>query len=1646
MNESPTGHTLPGSALDDSREVRTPETVEVLESLRATANAQHQLLSQISDPQQSMLLELHLASTLDLIDALENPTDVTRTKLDRRDVHVIPVSVPSWMPDVVVGALTAPVAMKKVLLQQSRELTHQAEQGIVAGTVETCSSAATKIGEAVCHTAGAMTQVVSSGIEDIFTADWNVGHGVHDVDVGHELSDAAPDVEEFFATQQSLSPLPEAAVARPVARRVVEKLISETAVPLLPQPKTLPRAFDPYDSPVSSRQSKASISETRLAELHARAAKAGAEAAEAELAFELASARESFAVPPLPLLAVKPPVVDLDEDIELALLAQLDEIRLRKRAHVHTLTRTAQMQTNTAQPPSQPPGLGADKDSSFEDAGPEQKEKEKGNDRRKMKENHDPDDDPEESSSSSSSSDPSSRKKRGKKSEKKEKKKKKNKKKRKKKKNKDDRDSSPSDSSDSSDTSSSDARGKAAAKVAPFVATGTVRREAETIKMRQYPTTLQLPSWRRFVRSSVAAASGRPDEANKWILEVEEIGASFESLACNDPAWASLSAKLCSALEQILKGDIARKVGQKADEIASRGGRIGGRQILWMIYQRFRPDASRAVHFIFDDLLVIKCAGTSSLESWLAALDEILAAMPFGTVLPDGLLTSIYLAELTEVPELEAELRAFKRLASDHENKNDAYLRVLAEQLLEDMRTNKQRDEIKKHQYKAGGESPPLAQLQASVAALEKQKTKLEREKEAEKLKADKAKLTCTVCEKTGHLAATCWKGKGKGKGKDGKGNKGKRPRSNSPAFVSKKDASGKTVCGFLSKAGGCKKGTDCDYSHAPAVIAIAMDDIVPFAVDDDTDSDDDSGPPPLDDSSESEDELTAESQDADDSDDEQDSFDPVAVLKLVCKDALPAATASVVTEEHMKTKILRFSPKVTYTSVLVDYLERGSARATMNKKRRTTLSVDQMLLKVLRNRDRDVENAWKRALALRLDVNDELGVSHGCIAAWIADTGSANDLVKVAQLSRKEVKTVETHAVKARLATANGVICADKTAMISVPKLNLSVRPLLLDNTPNVLSVGRRVVEDGWNFVWKSDGPCYFEKDGEIVPLVIRNFVPFLKTDDHDDASPALPVMTSDDDAQPDSGSSSSTAIPILKGDDTSKDDVVGSSKGAEALKAEALTLRHSMCHFPKNPFCRVCCDSRIKAIPARKRKKNDDEGKPKKFAERVHCDHTFVPEGLLDKVAALVLDDAMDLCDVYPGAVKDAESTMDAIKHFVGTANIEILKIDNSKELIATAKHLGVPIDPSSPYRHTSNAKVERRIGLVKEGTSTQLKQSGLPPETFWGYAAKYQCFAFNLHGRNSDKVPPFTQLGYVFDGVLVPFGAHVTFRLPDPVRSKNIAGLSECGVFVGYGQKPGCAWNREYIVCTEDTALDRSPTFHRVREIVFHEDDLKFPIAIAQATAKTHTIALKAVELMRELPVEVDAPTCVECKIREVIARRDSVDVQKSYAVTEQLRGARKYTGSKRPEGVWPEIWQSLTPKQRTALAAKRAAEKLLSGAAAAAQEEEKKDLIIVFGCNVDSRLEHECDRFGHDYVAFGHEGGGHDLVEVEKVCERIAAARGAHVWISLPSEPWDHELKNCTPAMYRRALKERKANLRLVADADLIAEAVRNTVEL
>ena len=56
------------------------------------------------------------------------------------------------------------------------------------------------------------------------------------------------------------------------------------------------------------------------------------------------------------------------------------------------------------------------------------------------------------------------------------------------------------------------------------------------------------------------------------------------------------------------------------------------------------------------------------------------------------------------------------------------------------------------------------------------------------------------------------------------------------------------------------------------------------------------------------------------------------------------------------------------------------------------------------------------------------------------------------------------------KLATANGVIGSRQRLEVHIDELDVDVRPLVLKNTPCVLSLGRRIVRDGYDFVWRHD------------------------------------------------------------------------------------------------------------------------------------------------------------------------------------------------------------------------------------------------------------------------------------------------------------------------------------------------------------------------------------------------------------------------------------------------------------------------------------------------------------------------------------------------------------------------------------------------
>ena len=78
-------------------------------------------------------------------------------------------------------------------------------------------------------------------------------------------------------------------------------------------------------------------------------------------------------------------------------------------------------------------------------------------------------------------------------------------------------------------------------------------------------------------------------------------------------------------------------------------------------------------------------------------------------------------------------------------------------------------------------------------------------------------------------------------------------------------------------------------------------------------------------------------------------------------------------------------------------------------------------------------------------------------------------------------------------LATASDLVNGDKVAPQQIGELGEVAEPYVLDSTPDVLSTGRRCVEEGYAFQWRqfSLRPTIATLHGRIVRLVSKDCCP---------------------------------------------------------------------------------------------------------------------------------------------------------------------------------------------------------------------------------------------------------------------------------------------------------------------------------------------------------------------------------------------------------------------------------------------------------------------------------------------------------------------------------------------------------------------------
>ena len=388
---------------------------------------------------------------------------------------------------------------------------------------------------------------------------------------------------------------------------------------------------------------------------------------------------------------------------------------------------------------------------------------------------------------------------------------------------------------------------------------------------------------------------------------------------------------------------------------------------------------------------------------------------------------------------------------------------------------------------------------------------------------------------------------------------------------------------------------------------------------------------------------------------------------------------------------------------------------------------------------------------------------------AWIADTGSAQDLV----CSKMIPNDLIYHSNEPlELITANGSQSADQQASIHIVCINKEVHPYVLPDTPAVISVGMRCIQDGWDFVWRKFSRPYFrKKDGSKIKLEVKDYVPYLPSKDgripaalgvpfswtsaagngepsmiprrasrmsavgfeSDDDELYEPSIANTEDLEgaredieeffpgelapgppaamtPDivDGTDSDVELPEEVDERLQLPEPKPIDRGEAALREEARTLRHMMTHTPKNPFCETCkCSKMYK--PTKRHKGESLTVESTKFGDHITGDHLITgdvnEESIDGDRVALIMK---DIATNFRWVYPSARShAKDCVLAFRHfIAPGE--EVANSIRL--ACREVGWRQNTSVAYVSKSNAVAERNLRSVLEGTRVNLILTGV------------------------------------------------------------------------------------------------------------------------------------------------------------------------------------------------------------------------------------------------------------------------------------------------------------------------------------------------
>ena len=105
----------------------------------------------------------------------------------------------------------------------------------------------------------------------------------------------------------------------------------------------------------------------------------------------------------------------------------------------------------------------------------------------------------------------------------------------------------------------------------------------------------------------------------------------------------------------------------------------------------------------------------------------------------------------------------------------------------------------------------------------------------------------------------------------------------------------------------------------------------------------------------------------------------------------------------------------------------------------------------------------------------------------FIMDSGSGHDLISARKVDRMDLSTYDDTTVNFH--TANGVTSSTKRSDIDFEVFDEPAQAHILEDTPSVLSMGKRCLDLGYSFVWPSGkSPYMLDADGHIIEMIVKD------------------------------------------------------------------------------------------------------------------------------------------------------------------------------------------------------------------------------------------------------------------------------------------------------------------------------------------------------------------------------------------------------------------------------------------------------------------------------------------------------------------------------------------------------------------------------